>query len=101
MEKPSNDVAPPNDPLLLLQSARRAYEKNKTYELALEVQVAEADYNRLAQENRRAITLIWVNPEEPLPAFAKSRFWKLYFGKKDYVHERSGIGQLGMEFAAG
>ncbi len=72
------------DLLLTLQSARRAYNKNQTYELALEVQIAEADYNREAVENRRAVEVIWVNPEEPIPAQAPERFWKLYTGKKDH-----------------
>ena len=44
--------------LLRLQSARRELSKSKTYERAVEVQLAEAEVNKLASIERREIRRI-------------------------------------------
>ena len=78
-----NDAEAMKAGLLLLQSARREFASSKTYERSLEVQIAEADYDRLAQANRREMAVVWVNPNEPLPSLIEpARNWLLYTGKK-------------------
>ena len=78
-----NDTEVMRAGLLAVQSARRMLADKKTYEHAIEVQIAEADYNRLALANRRAIVLRWINPKAPITAVSVVKNWMVHTGKTD------------------